>query len=185
MEEEPFESLARGLNRKDLRDLLTGEVLALCQSPRPRMPGLVVGMPNAAIHPSLIRKPSLGQQPFESLSDRSAHGLAIFPLANHVVINRFGAFIPQSIFGAEIDLGFKEERDQTGAVEITVHSKMLAIPAAKRPEFGSRAGLIEVSDDFNEPISADDPIFNIGRDPVSCGISDASENLDKYLYGGE
>jgi hypothetical protein len=32
---------------------------------------------------------------------------------------------------------------------------------------------------------ADDPIFNIGRGPVACGISDASENLDKYLYGGE
>lgn len=28
-----------------------------------------------------------------------------------------------------------------------------------------------------------DPIFDIGREPVGGGISDASENLDKYLYG--
>jgi len=56
---------------------------------------------------------------------------------------------------------------------------------ANNPQFGSARGLIKISDDFDEPIRADDPIFNIGRNPVSCGISDASENLDKYLYGGE
>jgi hypothetical protein len=56
---------------------------------------------------------------------------------------------------------------------------------AKHSQFASAQGLIKISDDFDEPISADDPIFNIGRNPVSCGISDASENLDKYLYGGE
>ena len=35
------------------------------------------------------------------------------------------------------------------------------------------------------PAGKDDPIFNIGKDPVVSGVSDASENLDKYLYGGE
>lgn len=35
------------------------------------------------------------------------------------------------------------------------------------------------------PAGKDDPILSIGEDPVVSGVSDASENLDKYLYGGE
>jgi len=35
------------------------------------------------------------------------------------------------------------------------------------------------------PVGKDDPIYDIGKEPVVCGVSDASENLDKYLYGGE
>jgi hypothetical protein len=35
------------------------------------------------------------------------------------------------------------------------------------------------------PAGKDDPIYDIGKDPVVSGVSDASENLDKYLYGGE
>jgi hypothetical protein len=35
------------------------------------------------------------------------------------------------------------------------------------------------------PAGKDDPIFNIGQNPVVSGVSDASENLDKYIYGGE
>ena len=27
-----------------------------------------------------------------------------------------------------------------------------------------------------------DPIFNLGKNPVECGISDASENHDSYIY---
>ncbi len=32
-------------------------------------------------------------------------------------------------------------------------------------------------------VSAEDPIFQLGKNPVICGVTDASENLDKYLYG--
>jgi len=35
------------------------------------------------------------------------------------------------------------------------------------------------------PAGKDDPIYDIGKDPVVSGVSDASENLDKYIYGGE
>ncbi len=28
-----------------------------------------------------------------------------------------------------------------------------------------------------------DPITNLGKHPVDCGISDASEHHDRYLYG--
>jgi hypothetical protein len=29
-----------------------------------------------------------------------------------------------------------------------------------------------------------DPITNLGRHPVDCGVSDASEHHDRYLYAG-
>jgi hypothetical protein len=35
------------------------------------------------------------------------------------------------------------------------------------------------------PTGKEDPIYDIGRNPVKLGIPDASENLDKYIYGGE
>ncbi|MBI4595190.1 MAG: hypothetical protein HY730_02300 [Candidatus Tectomicrobia bacterium] len=28
-----------------------------------------------------------------------------------------------------------------------------------------------------------DPIFNLGKNPVECGVHDASEHHDIYLYG--
>ena len=33
------------------------------------------------------------------------------------------------------------------------------------------------------PVTKSDPIFNLGKHPVECGVSDASEHHDKYLYG--
>jgi len=33
------------------------------------------------------------------------------------------------------------------------------------------------------PITQADSILDLGKNPVSCGMSDASENHDKYLYG--
>ena len=32
------------------------------------------------------------------------------------------------------------------------------------------------------PTSKLDPILELGKDPVECGLADASENHDKYLY---
>jgi|GEM_PF-741143 len=38
--------------------------------------------------------------------------------------------------------------------------------------------------DENYPvIPDDDPIYNLGRDPIDIGITDASVNFDKYIYG--
>jgi len=31
------------------------------------------------------------------------------------------------------------------------------------------------------PITEDDPILELGKNPVTCGLSDASEHHDKYL----
>ena len=41
-------------------------------------------------------------------------------------------------------------------------------------------GLIVVT-----PVGKRDPIWDIGKNPVKLGITDASENLDKYIYGDE
>lgn len=32
------------------------------------------------------------------------------------------------------------------------------------------------------PVPREDPLFNLGTNPVACGAPDASENLDAYLY---
>ena len=33
------------------------------------------------------------------------------------------------------------------------------------------------------PLTQIDPIFQLGEHPVECGVSDASEQHDKHLYG--
>ena len=35
------------------------------------------------------------------------------------------------------------------------------------------------------PKAKDDPIFKLGSSPVTCGATDASENLDRYLYAAD
>ena len=41
-------------------------------------------------------------------------------------------------------------------------------------------GLIVVT-----PVGKEDPIYDIGKNPIKLGVTDASENLDKYIYGDE
>ena len=33
------------------------------------------------------------------------------------------------------------------------------------------------------PVAKGDPILNLGKRPVECGVPDASEHHDRYLYG--
>lgn len=35
------------------------------------------------------------------------------------------------------------------------------------------------------PAGKSDPILNLGKRPVECGVSNASEQHDRYLYGSE
>ena len=37
-------------------------------------------------------------------------------------------------------------------------------------------------DDTYPVIPDDDPIYDLGKDPIDMGITDASVNFDKYLY---
>jgi hypothetical protein len=149
MEESPFDSLARGLN-KDLSILLDPKEAPL-STPRMQL-GNVFGTPDVVFGLGQSSVRSIRQQPFESLSDRFAEEIALFPLSKRVVINRFGAFVPQSIFGSETNIAYKEERNRDGTIQVIVHSKQPHVPATPRPQFGSARGLIKISDDFDEPL---------------------------------
>ena len=50
----------------------------------------------------------------------------------------------------------------------------------KEVDIRCRNGIIVVI-----PVGEKNPVFNIGKNPVKLGISDASENLDKYVYTGK
>lgn len=105
-----------------------------------------------------------------------------------IKVSENGVLIPRELLPGitEVDI-----RKQNGVIMVIPAGKDDPICkigeeiAAKQPHFGSARGLIKISDDFDEPLRSDDPIFDIGREPVACGIPDASEDLDKYLYGGE
>lgn len=151
IEEKPFESLARGLD-KDLSSLMDTTELG---GPKwalrtPLAPAIGVG--DLALGMGTTRKAAFAHQPFPSLSDEFAKQVAIFPLGSHVVINQFGAFIPQSIFGNQSNIAYKEEKLPDGAITITVHAKKPPTPFLKRPQFGSARGQIKMSDDFDEPL---------------------------------
>jgi hypothetical protein len=61
---------------------------------------------------------------------------------------------------------------------VIIPKKMLA--GAEDVEIRSEDHRIVVS-----PLIKSDPILNLGRRPVECGVSDSSENHDRYLYGSE
>lgn len=60
---------------------------------------------------------------------------------------------------------------------ITIPPSML--PGVDEVEIRQEAGRIVI-----EPAEQEDPLFRLGENPVTCGVEDASENHDKYLYGG-
>ena len=68
-------------------------------------------------------------------------------------------------------------------MKIAVTDKGVLIPKellfnGKEVEVKRENGFIIIS-----PLDKEDPILGLGRNPVTCKIADASENLDKYLYG--
>jgi hypothetical protein len=103
-------------------------------------------------------------------------------------VGKNGVFIPRDLLPGITEV---EIRKQNGMILVIPAGKDDRISengeeiAAQQPQFDSARDLIKNSDDFAVPLRSDDPIFDIGREPVACGIPDASENLDKYLYGGE
>jgi virulence-associated protein VagC len=61
---------------------------------------------------------------------------------------------------------------------VMIPKKMLA--GAEEVEIRSQDHRIVIS-----PLSKSDPISNLGKQPVECGVPDASEHHDGYLYGSE
>jgi len=68
-------------------------------------------------------------------------------------------------------------------MKVKVTEKGVVIPrkllkGIKEVDIRRRNGVIVVV-----PVEEKDPIFNIGKNPVKLGITDASVNHDKYIYG--
>jgi hypothetical protein len=67
-------------------------------------------------------------------------------------------------------------------MKVKVSKKGLVIP----PEFLEGVKEVEIRKNNGWiilfPTAIDDPILELGKQPVQCGVSDASENHDKYLY---
>lgn len=68
-------------------------------------------------------------------------------------------------------------------MKVAVTDKGVLIPK----EFLFDVDEVEVKREKNliiiTPSEKEDPILELGKRPVTCKIPDASENLDKYLYG--
>ncbi len=68
-------------------------------------------------------------------------------------------------------------------MKVKVTEKGVLIPrkllkGIKEVDIRRRNGVIVVV-----PVEEKDPIFNIGKNPAKLGITDASVNHDKYIYG--
>ena len=151
MEENPFESLSKGLH-KDLSLAFQTQ-----RSEQPDTPALIRvasalsngSLPTIAM--GTVQNKSRGPV-FEPLSDQFVQPLAVFPLAGHVVINKYGAYIPQSIFGTQAKITYEQERSADGTIRVSVHPTLNTISQVGKPHFGSARGLITMSDDFDEPL---------------------------------
>jgi hypothetical protein len=60
-----------------------------------------------------------------------------------------------------------------------LEAEALRLPAAERAELAER---LLASLNATEPTEDEDPIWGLGRNPVSTGVVDGSTNLDHYLY---
>lgn len=68
-------------------------------------------------------------------------------------------------------------------MKVKVTEKGVLIPrkflkGVKEVEVRRQNGLIVIV-----PVGVQDPIFEIGKNPVKLGLKDASVNHDKYIYG--
>lgn len=120
IEEKPFESLALGLNRD-----LSGLLLPKANEPnRGTFSGVfpLLG-PNVTLGMRSQYSKVAAQEPLESLSDRFAQQIAIFPISKQVVINEFGAYVPQALFGLETQITYRQLANPDGTLNVTIHPK--------------------------------------------------------------
>ncbi len=150
MKENPFESLSKGLHKN------LNLAFAAKKAEQPDAPTLIrvaSALSNGTL-PTIamgtVQKKTRGSA-FEPLS-QFVQPLAVFPLSGHVVINKYGAYIPQSIFGSQAEITYEQERSADGTIRVSVHPTLDTTSRVGRPQFGSARGLIKMSDDFDEPL---------------------------------
>lgn len=71
-------------------------------------------------------------------------------------------------------------------MKVKVTKDGLFIPRELVEELKDEAEEVEVRKEDGRVVilPAEDPIQNLGKNPVSTGIRDGSENHGRYLYGG-
>ena len=85
-----------------------------------------------------------------------------------------GVVIPKELLTGitEVDI-----RKQNGIIVVVPTGEEGASEASTQTRLHTARSWVEIPED--------DPIYDIGKDPVTLDITDASENLDRYIYGGE
>ena len=89
-------------------------------------------------------------------------------------VNDQGVVIPKELLEGitEVDI-----RKQNGIIVV--------VPTGEKTASDASAQTLLHNAQSWADIPEDDPIYDIGKDPVTLDITDASENLDRYIYGGE
>ena len=89
-----------------------------------------------------------------------------------VRITEHGVTIPKSLLPdvEEVDI-----RRRNGVIEVA--------PVDENDRFPMRELGVKFDRSRKGPIPEDDPIMQLGRNPVSGGVPDGARNHDKYIYG--
>ena len=90
-----------------------------------------------------------------------------------IKISEHGVVIPKEFFegATEVDI-----RKQNGIIVV--------VPTEQEDASGAPRQTLHQARSWAD-IPKNDPIYDIGKNPVTLDITDASENLDRYIYGAE
>ena len=80
-----------------------------------------------------------------------------------------GLLIPKSLLGGADRLVLSRE-----------NGRIVLVPVVDQNPGGDAT---RADDDAESGPAADDPIWGLGRNPVSTGVTDGSVNHDHYIYG--
>lgn len=86
-------------------------------------------------------------------------------------VTEHGVTIPRSLLP---DVDEVDIRKRNGVIEV--------VPVGENGQF-SFTELGRKFDPNRKGIAEDDPIMQMGRNPVRAGVTDGSVNHDKYIYG--
>ena len=85
-----------------------------------------------------------------------------------------GVVIPKELLTGITEV---EIRRQNGIIVVVPSGEEGASEASTQNRLNTARSWVEIPED--------DPIYDLGKNPVTLDITDASENLDRYVYGGE
>jgi hypothetical protein len=96
-------------------------------------------------------------------------------ITDHTVV------IPELLLDTILDGDYGADEVDINAVAGTL--VVMPVSKQKMPNFFSLEELRNLPLDEDAELPPDDPAWQIGTNPAEDTISDASTNLDKYLYG--